>query len=101
MDGMLSQDEINALLAGMDMSDSSTDTTASAGATEEELLSDMEKVEEKHRRDIQIVAQIRTTSKLVIEEIESKDSLSLDIVDVNPERKSNWETIKFCTSGVA
>ena len=43
MDGMLSQDEINALLAGMDMSDSSTDTTASAGATEEELLSDMEK----------------------------------------------------------
>ena len=43
MDGMLSQDEINALLAGMDMSDSSTDTTASAGATEEELLSDLEK----------------------------------------------------------
>ena len=43
MDGMLSQDEINALLAGMDMSDSSTDTTASAEATEEELLSDLEK----------------------------------------------------------
>ena len=43
MDGMLSQDEINALLAGMDMSDSSTDTTASAEATEEESLSDLEK----------------------------------------------------------
>ena len=43
MDGMLSQDEINALLAAMDMSDSSTGTTASAEATEEELLSDLEK----------------------------------------------------------
>ena len=43
MDGMLSQDEINALLAGMDMSDSSTDTTASAGTPDEELLSDLEK----------------------------------------------------------
>ena len=43
MDGMLSQDEINALLAGMDMSDSSTDTTASAGVPDDELLSDLEK----------------------------------------------------------
>jgi len=52
MDGMLSQDEINALLAGMDLSDSSgtddsssTDTgsTASAGSEPAQALTDVEK----------------------------------------------------------
>lgn len=47
MDGMLSQDEINALLNGVDLSaDSGADTaTATAGGSTGEDLSDIEKMQ--------------------------------------------------------
>lgn len=43
--GILSQDEINALLSGMDLSgdDPSSDSSAPAGVSDQELLSDIEK----------------------------------------------------------
>lgn len=43
MDGMLSQDEINALLSGMDLSNDSSGSTASDSVNDSELLTDMEK----------------------------------------------------------
>ena len=52
--GILSQDEINALLSGMDLSgddSSASESTASVGDSDQELLSDIEKDaigEEKH-----------------------------------------------------
>ena len=43
MDGMLSQDEINALLSGLDMGNDEPAAAASDASSEEELLSDIEK----------------------------------------------------------
>ena len=43
MDGMLSQDEINALLSGLDMGNDEPAAAASDASSEEELVSDIEK----------------------------------------------------------
>ena len=43
MDGMLSQDEINALLSGMDLSNDNAGSTASGNVNNDGILTDMEK----------------------------------------------------------
>ena len=43
MDGMLSQDEINALLSGMDLSGDTPATQPDSAQNNQEILSDIEK----------------------------------------------------------
>lgn len=90
MDGMLSQDEINALLSGMDLSDPVPDTTpepaASGSKTEidESLLSDVEKDAVGEVANISMGSSATTLFSLV----NRKVNITTPVVQL-----ANWETV--------
>lgn len=90
MDGMLSQDEINALLSGMDLSDPAPDTTSESPASEskaeidESLLSDVEKDAVGEVANISMGSSATTLFSLV----NRKVNITTPVVQL-----ANWETV--------
>lgn len=85
MDGMLSQDEINALLSGMDLdSDSSSSDSSSGSGIDESLLSDIE------RDAIGEVANISmgTSATTLYSLVNQKVNITTPKVSL-----ANWETV--------
>lgn len=87
MDGMLSQDEINALLNGMSISDGEEDSTQSVvepGAADESLLSDVEKDAIGEVANISMGTSATTMYSLV----NRKTNITTPVVEL-----SNWQTV--------
>ncbi|MBO4809214.1 MAG: flagellar motor switch phosphatase FliY, partial [Lachnospiraceae bacterium] len=85
MDGMLSQDEINALLSGMSTEDSEpTQSVVEPGAADESLLSDVEKDAIGEVANISMGTSATTMYSLV----NRKTNITTPVVEL-----SNWQTV--------
>ena len=85
MDGMLSQDEINALLSGMSIDDGdATQSVVEPGAADESLLSDVEKDAIGEVANISMGTSATTMYSLV----NRKTNITTPVVEL-----SNWQTV--------